>query len=206
MAWNRWVGTGAAVVVLVVAGCSSAKSNNSATSPGNTTATTAATTGGGSSGGSGGSETQQLAALQTKVQSLKNVTFKATYTGTDTSGKQTTVTFEQKPPKFTLSFNGEGSVIDNGTTSYFCSTSTGASSCLASGVSGNPFASILGLYNGSTLLPLLQQWNTQVAAKQAGATVTFSDQTFAGQASKCVNYSFQSQSAKWCLTDLGLAA
>jgi hypothetical protein len=211
MARNRSVGVGLALLGLVVVGCSSSKSNNTALgSSSSTTATTAAPTGGtggtGGSGGSGSSGANDLTALQTSVKSLKNATFKASYTGTGSDGKQTTITFEQKPPKFAFLINGQGLMLDNGTTSYFCSTNSGTPSCISYGGSGNPLAGLLGLYNGTTLLPLLQEWQSQVEAKLAGANVTFSSQTFAGQAAKCVNWSYQGQSAKWCVTDAGLAA
>lgn len=190
---------------LVVVGCSSsAKSNNLAT--GGSSSTTATTAKPGGTGGSGGTGNNDIAALQTSVQALKGGTFKATYTGTDSTGKQTTISFEQKPPKSAFLINGQGSMINNGTTTYFCSTSSGAQSCVSMSGATNPLAGLLGLYNGSTLAPLLHAWQSQLSAHLQGANLTFSNQSFAGQSSKCVNYSYQGQSAKWCVTNSGLVA
>ena len=194
-----------AVFGLAVVGCSSSKSNNTAAGTSSSTTATTASTGG--SGGTGGSNSNatDLTALQTAVKSLKNVTFKATYTSTDTSGKQTTTTFEQQGSKYAF-VNGGTSTFNDGTTTYSCTASSGPPSCYSLGTGSSPLAATVALYNGSTLLPLIQTWQSQVDAKLAGVSVTFSDQSFAGQASKCVNWSYQGQSAKWCITNSGLIA
>ena len=60
------------------------------------------------------------------------------------------------------------------------------------------------------LLPYLHRYRRDVllsfGAALAGLSVTFSDQTFAGQASKCVNWAYQGQSAKYCVTNSGILA
>ncbi len=210
MTRTRVVGVGLALAGLIVVGCSSSKINNTAAGgSNNTTATTAKSTG----GGSGAKNTNDLSAIQASVQGLKNATFKASYTATDSSGKQTTTTFEQKGAKSVFASGDGNSFINDGTTTYLCSagsssdsSTTAAPTCQNLGTAGNPLASVIGLYNGTTLLPLLQGLQAQVAAKAAGVSVSYTKETFAGQSSKCATWSYQGQSAKWCVTDSGIIA
>jgi len=199
--WRR-VAIGAAVGLAGVAGAACSSSSKSASSTAKTTVVSAS-----ASASAGGGEAGQLRSLRSAVQSAKNATFKVTYTTTGGSaGSSPTVTLEQKPPKSLFS-SGGSVVINNGTATYYCSGSSGQQTCITStGTAPNPLASALQIYSGVATVALFQQWESQLSAKLAGLSVTFSDQTFAGQASKCVNWAYQGQSAKYCVTNSGILA
>lgn len=200
-AWGwRWRVTLTGVIAgggLVAAGCGGSSPSASSTT------TTAA--GGGATTTAAPSQANELQALQTAVQSAHGATFKATYTGSGTSSSSSTVTFEQKPPK-SLFQSGDGLIINNGTTTYYCSGSSGHQNCVTMAGNANPMAGLMQLYSGSAAVGLFQQWQTQVAARAAGVNVSFTNQTFAGQSAKCVNWSYQGQSAKYCITGAGILA
>lgn len=179
---------------LVLAGCSSSPSNSAAT-----TSTSSA-----SSGSSGSSTSDQLKSLSAAVQASEHGTFKAVYTATE-SGQTQTVTIEQSPPKSYFA-TSDGAVIDTGTTTYFCSTSSGQQTCLSTSGSNNPLAALVNLFSPATAVTYLQQAETEVAAHVAGVNVSFSSQTFAGQDSTCVTASVSGQSGKYCVTKSGILA
>lgn len=188
---------GVAVLVaggLALAGCSSSPSSN-------TTTTSAGASG---SGASGGSTASQLQALTAAVQAEEHGTYKAVYTAVQ-NGQTQTVTFEQEPPKSYFSTSG-GSVIDTGTTTYFCSDSSGQQACVSTSGSTNPLAGLLQLFSPATAISALQQAETEAAAHIAGVSVSFSSATFAGQDATCVTASNNGQSGKYCVTRSGLLA
>lgn len=175
----------AALAGLVLAGCSS--SSNTAS----TTTTTSA------SGSSGSSTASQLRSLSSAVQNAEHASFKAVYTATN-NGQTQTVTFEQAPPKSYFA-SSDGSVIDTGSTTYFCSTSSGQQTCISTSGGQNPLAGLLQLFSPATAVTALQQAETEVAAHVAGVDVSFSSQTFAGQDSTCVTVNASGQSGKYCV-------
>ena len=191
---------GLAAAGLVMAACGG--SSSPAASRSSSTTTAAANSSSGAA---------QLTDLQVAVESAKRATFKARYSGASTttggSGAGTnTVTIEQKPPKSLFSAGNGGSILNNGSTTYYCSNAGGRSACLSMSASANPLAPLLNVYNGSTALTLFQQWRTQLAARVTGADVNFTTASFAGQHAKCVTWSYQAQSAKYCVTDSGILA
>ena len=168
-------------------------------------ASSATTKPGATSGGSGGSDqASQIAALSASVQAAEHGTFKAVYTST-TNGTSDTVTIEQKPPKSVFASKG-GSAINDGTKTYFCSTSGAGASCFSSAGGTNPLAALVQLFSPATAITAFQQAQTQIAARVSGYSVTFSSQTFAGQASTCVNINGQGQAGKYCVTKSGILA
>lgn len=189
--------TAVALVALVaLAGCGSGKSSSS----------TATTTSGGSTttaaGGGGGDQSAELSAIASSVKAGKQATFKAGYTYQGSSSG--TVTIEQKPPKSLFS-TGDGEVISTGTTTYYCSTSGATPTCLSTGTS-NPLAALSQLFAPDSAVNAIQAAEAQVAAHAQGYDVSFSDQSFAGQASKCVTLSGSGQSGKYCVTTGGILA
>jgi hypothetical protein len=52
----------------------------------------------------------------------------------------------------------------------------------------------------------MQTWQSILAYDIAGAHISFTGATFAGQASQCVTWSYQGSSAKYCVTDKGILA
>ncbi|HUO47533.1 MAG TPA: hypothetical protein VMU09_01740, partial [Acidimicrobiales bacterium] len=146
----------------------------------------------------------ELQALAAKVQSGKGATFKATYTSSGSSSQ--TIVFEQKPPK-TFFSSGTSQVINNGSTTYFCSNDSGGSpTCIASSGSTNPLAGILDIFSGATVTAFLQTAQAQAAAHAAGYNLSYSNGTYAGQASKCISATGPSGTGKYCVTDSGIIA
>lgn len=192
---GRVLGAGVAMLALaglVLAGCSSSKS-----STGTTQATSGSNT---SSSGGTGSTSSQIQALTSSVQASEHTTYKAVYTLTSSgsSGPQT-ITLEQKPPESLLSTSA-GLVIDNGTTTYFCSKSGANTSCFSAGGGVNPLASIATLFNPTSAVTAMQAAESEVEAHVAGYNVSFSSATFAGQSASCVTVTSQTQIAKYCVT------
>jgi hypothetical protein len=195
---NRFFGSFAvAVAALALAACSSSPSastsSTSSPSGGGTTATTTASTGGGSSFAS------RLGSLSNSMKGAETAPFKATYSATD-NGKMETITYEQDPPKFLFGTTA-GEVVDTGSTTYFCST-TGAASCFSSSTE-DPLAALLQALSPKTYIGSLQAAQAALAAKTAGYSTSFSNQTFAGQPSTCVTISQSSGTEKVCVTGTG---
>lgn len=179
--------------VLVAGACGSG--HGSAGSSATTSPAAAPTTAG--SNGSG-----QLNDLSAALSAGQKATFKAVYTATGSGGNQT-VTIEQRPPATRFS-TGQGAVISTGSKTYFCSTGSSAQCVIESGA--NPLAGLISLYSPTAALSALQAAETAVAAHASGYNVTFSQQTFAGQASKCVSVSGPGGSGRYCVTDAGILA
>ncbi|HXQ63121.1 MAG TPA: hypothetical protein VN796_12365 [Acidimicrobiales bacterium] len=194
---------GATVIVGLVllgaalAACSSSPNSGTTatTSPPGTTATTGGT-------GSGTSALNKLESLSSSVQAAEKKTFKAVYTITNASSTQT-VTIEQSPPKSLFSTKS-GSVIDTGTTSYYCSNS-GTITCVSTGTT-NPLAALTAVFSPATILAGLKAAQTEAAAHAAGYNVSFSSGTYAGQDTTCANLSSSGNSVKYCVTGQGVLA
>jgi len=194
---------GLLVTGVVLSACSSTNAGTSSTST--TPAASRATTSGGSSSG-GSSDSSQLQALSSAVQSGEHASYKAVYTSQSSSGTSQTITIEQMPPKSVFSTTS-GSVIDDGTHTYFCSTSGGAEQCVTESSGGtNPFASITALFSPTTLLNEFHAAQAAAAAHSAGYSVAFSSGSYAGLAAKCLDYTGAGQTVKYCVTDTGILA
>jgi len=190
-----------ALLLAACGGGSSKPSTSATTVSGGTTATTAA---GGTSGGNTASELQ---AFGSNVKSASNATFKAVYTATS-DGSTQTITLEQAPPKQLFMTSGGSSgtseFLNTGTTTYECSSGTCTN--LGSSGLGGALSSIIDLYNGTTALTTLDGWESIVAAHVAGVSLSFSNDTIAGQSVKCADWSYQGQSDTYCVTSSGVLA
>ncbi len=201
-----------AVTGLALAACSSGNSSASSTttttaSSGGSTSTTAH--GGGSSTTSAGSSTaSKLTQFETNVQSAKSGTFKLTYTETSSAGQPSTLTFEQLPPKYAFIIGGTTAedIVNTGTGTYACSGQTGHESCYAFSSASDPFAGLLDIITGQSVLTTLHSVQSSLAAKLQGVNVNFLSQSFAGQPSNCVSGTYQGNSFKYCVTDSGVLA
>jgi len=181
----------------VIAACgSSGKSATTTSSPSGTTATTSA------GAPAGSSSLSKIEALSSSVQAAEKATFKAVYTIT-TAGSTQTVTIEQAPPKSVFSLKS-GSVINTGTTSYYCSNS-GAVTCISAGTS-NPLASLVAIFSPATVLAALRSAQAQAAAHAAGYSFTFSSGNYAGQSTSCANINGAGNTVKYCVTSQGILA
>ena len=186
----------AGAFALSAAACSSSPSSTATTASGATTSSAAA--GGGRNGNAA-----EMNALSSQIQAGEQRTFKAVYNVQTAAGKSQTITVEQKPPKSVLATDS-GSVINDGTKTYFCS-STGAASCLA--VSGsNPLASLTAIFDPQTILSTVQRAAAQADAHAAGYSLSFSSASYGGQSAKCVTYAGAGQTGKACATTTGVLA
>jgi hypothetical protein len=194
------------VTGVVVSACSSS-SNSVATATTSTTASSSATTEPAPSGGGSSSRSSQFDALSSSVQAGECATFKAVYTSHTTSGTTQTITIEQTPPKSVFSVP-TGSVIDDGTHTYFCTAAGGSEQCVESTSSGspNPFSVLTEIFDPTTLLNEFHAAQSAAAAHTAGYTVAFSGATYAGLSAKCLDYTGGGQSVKYCVTNSGILA
>ena len=203
---NRFAVSG--VVSLLLAGAALAACSSSPNTAATTTsgAASAATTGAGSSGG-GSTDASKIRSLSSAVQAGQHATFKAVYTTHTTGAPSQTITIEQMPPKSVFSTTG-GSVINDGTRTYFCSSSGGTQQCVSeSGATGtSPLAAITAIFNPTTVLNEFQAAETQAAAHAAGYSLAFSGATYAGIPTKCIDFTHTAQTVKYCVTDSGVLA
>lgn len=209
---SGWVRAAAAgLAVMAGAGFLAACGGSSST----TTTTTTTNAGAGTSGtiGSGSvSAASKLGALSGNVVSAQKSTFQAIYSSTS-GGSTSTITLAQSPPKqFFSSPDPAGtttSLVNTGTTTYSCnSDSSGTVTCtsLGGGLAGSALTSLISFYNGSAALTVLRGWQSTLAAHVAGASLTFTDETIAGQSSTCAHWSYQGDQATYCVTSSGVLA
>ncbi len=195
---------GLLVTGAVLSACSSSPASNSTATTATTAPTTVTTTAGSSS--SGGSDASQLQSLSAAVQAGQHVSYKAVYTSHSSTGTSQTITIEQMPPK-SVFLVSNGSVIDDGTHTYFCSASGGHEQCVTESASStNPFASITALFSPTTLLNEFHAAQAAAAAHTAGYSVAISSSNYAGLAAKCLNYTDTTQTVKYCVTNSGILA
>jgi hypothetical protein len=194
----------AAIVVaagLALAGCggggSSHKTANADTSKSNNTPAA-------NSSGNGDS-TKQLDDLTAAAEAASKATFKAVYNSNESSGSSSTVTIEQKPPK-SVFISGDSSVINDGSTTYFCSKSGDQTSCVTQSGSVNPMASVVALFSPQAAITALKAAHTALVSKIAGYDVSYKNETIGGESSDCVVIKAAGQDAKYCVTKAGILA
>jgi hypothetical protein len=202
--WRRGIAAG--TVALCGAGLLAACGSSSSSST-TTTSESNATTGAG-----GGDTTSKLSELTGNVKSAQKSTFQAVYTATH-GGSTSTITLAQSPPKqlfsSTDSSGSTTSLVNTGTTTYSCSGgSGGTATCTSIGgrVAGSALTGLIGIYNGSAALTVLNTWQTVVESHVSGASLTFTDETIAGQASTCAHWSYHGDQATYCVTSTGVLA
>ncbi len=170
-----------------------------------------------------------IKALTNSINRSKNLTYQVEYTSVNSGGQTSTVTIAQSKGKSNFS-TGNGSVINNGKNTYYCSsnssgnsgssgntgnsgnsgnsgasttTTTSATTCLS--VKGaNPLLGVESLFSPAVALGALAEARQGLASRIAGIKVTSSTQTIAGQKSTCLNVSARGKSAKYCVTGQGI--
>ena len=154
---------------------------------------------------------RQLQALADALTAGRDAAFKVVYAAVSTGSPEatTTVTIERKPPKSLLA-TPEGSVISDGTSTWFCSAAPGAEgrpTCLAVN-RANPLASLASVFSAQTVAGFLQAARAKVGAGTAGYSVAVSHETFAGQPSTCAKVTAPDPSASgtYCVTTGGILA
>ena len=202
----RALAMGAAVLAgaALLAACGGSSSTTTTTAASGGPTTTAA--------GSGGSSSK-LGALSSSVQNSSKSTYLAVYSSTDGSGGVTTVSFGQAPPKQVFSSTDPSgsttSILNTGSATYSCSSSSGgASTCtpLGGSLGSSALSGLLSVYNGTAAITTMKAWQSSLAAHLSGVSVTFSDESIAGQASTCANWSQGSDKATYCVTSSGVLA
>ncbi len=143
----------------------------------------------------------QLSAITKAAGQGKNATFSATWTST-ASGSSQTITLEQSPPKTKFSTGGGGFVLNDGTSTYLCSTTA---TCLKESASTNPLAGLLSLYNGSSFLSAVTAYSQVSFLRLAGIKLSYNSATYAGVASTCVKITARhAAGVTWCVSKQGV--
>jgi hypothetical protein len=142
-----------------------------------------------------------LRALTNSINRSKNLTYSATYTSVS-GGQTTTVTIAQSPPKSNFS-TSSGSVINDGKSTYYCSTTSGKQQCLT--VSGaNPLLGLEDLFSPQLALGALGEAKQGLVSRLLGIKATASSATFAGQPSTCVTVTVRGKVGRYCVTKQGI--
>ncbi len=170
-----------------------------------------------------------LKALTNSINRSKNLTYLAQYTSVS-NGQTTTVTIAQSPPKSNFS-TSSGEVINNGKTTYYCSSNAGSSgnsgntgSTSNSGNSGtssttttsksslqcisvkgaNPLLGLENIFSPAVALGALGEAKQGLVSRLLGIKVSSSSATFAGQPSTCVTVTVRGRGGRYCVTKQGL--
>jgi hypothetical protein len=162
----------------------------------------------------------QINAIEKNLNHGKKLTFSATYTAVNGTQKST-VTIAQAPPKSDFS-SGTSSVINNGKTTYICSSNGGSGSTGSSGNTGssgggkescitesgaNPLLSLEDLFSPSVALAALNEAKSAAVARALGVHLTESSGNYAGQSATCFSVSERGKgSGKYCVTKQGILA
>jgi len=179
---------------------------------GSSSSSTTTTGASGTTGSGSGDTASKLDALTSNVEAAQKSAFQAVYTSTS-SGSTSTITLAQSPPKQLFSTtDGSGSttsLINTGTTTYSCTTDSGGTATCTSiggGLAGSALTGLINVYNGSAALTVLKGWQSTLASRIAGASLTFTDETIAGQPSTCAHWSHGGDGATYCVTSSGVLA
>jgi len=178
---------------------------------------------------SGKASPLNVKALTNSINRAKNLTYLAQYTSVS-NGQTTTVTIAQSPPKSNFS-TSSGSMINNGKTTYYCSSNSGSSgnsgntgSTSNSGNSGassttttskgtmqclsvkgaNPLLGLENIFSPAVALGALAEAKQGLVSRLLGIKVSSSSATFAGQPSTCVTVTVRGKGGKYCVTKQGI--
>ncbi len=146
------------------------------------------------------------------MRSSQKTSFQAVYTSSS-GGTTSTVTLAQSPPKQSFAITGASgsttSLINTGTTTYSCTSGRGgATTCtsIGGGLAGSALTGLLNVYNGTAALTVMNAWKSSLAAHVSGVSLTFSDETIAGQSATCAQWSQNGNDATYCVTSTGVLA
>jgi hypothetical protein len=144
-----------------------------------------------------------LKSLSKAVGNLKHLTYEATYKSV-ADGVNTTVTIAQAPPKSSFS-SGAGSVVSDGSKTYYCSAVGGSQQCLAA-TGPSPVASVEAAFSPSVVIKAFTSAELDLNHHADGIKVTETSAKFAGLPATCITVTAQGQSSKYCVTKSGLLA
>lgn len=145
----------------------------------------------------------ELKTISSQLSVGQRATFKAVYT-TSSNGQTQTVTVEQAPPQSLFSTQ-DGMVLDNGKTTYFCSTSSDSSTptCLTESGS-NPLAAVVEEFNPTAVEAVVRTAEAEIALHHDSVKITSA--TIAGQPSECLSVTANGSSGTYCVTKSGVMA
>jgi len=193
IATSRRIRRAAPIVLVVALGAALSACGSSSSSASSTTTTTS---------GSSGSVASQVASLTSLSQNAKSASFQAVYTLTE-SGKTSTITLSQTPPKYLFKTSDGVLLLDDGTNAYYCGSDK---KCLQMSGS-NPLAAELSLFNGTTFQSVARGYAVASSVlSMLHVDVSFSNATYGGQSSQCmkITYTKTSTSATYCVSSTGV--
>lgn len=156
----------------------------------------------------GSSSVSKLDKIAAAASAESKATFKLTYTSSGGGSSPSTITIEQKPPEQLFKTSSGGEAVYNGKKAYYCSSDSGSHpTCIIyPSIGESPIAEVVAVYSAGTYVQIMQSWETLLGAGIAGVHISFSSQSFAGQASQCVTWSYNGSKAKYCVTNSGVLA
>lgn len=172
----------------------------------------------------------QIQSLENSIKANKNLTFEAMYTAVS-GGQKQTVTIAQAPHKSYFGASN-GSVINDGKSTYYCSTSGSTGSSGTTGSTGNtgnspstppttktgqpqcvkqsgvsPLLGLQQLFNSSTALTALNEATKHgLLARALGVHVSASNGSYGGQSATCFSVTAHGHGGKYCITKQGVLA
>jgi hypothetical protein len=149
--------------------------------------------------------TGSLGKIESAAEAGSKATFKLTYSSVS-DGSTTTITLEQALPN-QLFRSGSGEVLVTKGKTYYCDTTSSPATCTIYGsASSNPLASLMGIYDGSTYIGIMKEWQSLVGSGITGYHLSVTSASYAGQPSQCAKWEYQGTSTQYCFTDKGLLA
>lgn len=145
-----------------------------------------------------------LKTLENNLNKAKHLTYEAVYKSVDGS-QTTTVTIAQAPPKsnFTTS---SGQVVNTGSKTYYCSNSSGKTTCLTTTGTSNPFSTLEDVFSPAAAEIALTEAKEGLVSRLLGIKVSGSSASFAGQSATCVTVTVHGKGGKYCVTRKGILA
>ena len=149
--------------------------------------------------------TGSLGKIESAAEAGSKATFKLTYSSVS-DGSTTTITLEQELPN-QLFRSGSGEVLVTKGKTYYCDATSSPVTCTIYGsASSNPLASLMGIYDGSTYIGIMKEWQSLVGSGITGYHLSVTSASYAGQPSQCAKWEYQGTSTQYCFTDKGLLA
>ena len=83
-------------------------------------------------------------------------------------------------------------------------TATGSASTSTITLAASAFTAVISIYNGSSALTVMKTWQLSIAARLAGVSLTFSDETIVGHRATCAHWRRSDDQTTSCVTTNGI--
>ncbi|HXW38075.1 MAG TPA: hypothetical protein VEJ44_00155 [Acidimicrobiales bacterium] len=143
-----------------------------------------------------------LSKLQKYLQSTPKATYQATYIVKNSSSGTQTMVVAQTPNKSYFK-TGSGAVISTGKKTYYCSATSGTTSCYAEAGAGTG-SSLTQLLSPAVIGAEVSAYANEYASHIPGVSVSSSSKTIAGLPSTCVTAKAHGQTGTWCVSNKGV--